>query len=210
MTFVKLKEYTTVYAEWEALLQHDPYVYGYKDFTFRSSANITRAEAAQMLYNASDRSGWEISNFTDVSQNDWFFNAVTSLCDDEIIFGYADDTFKPQNFITRAEFVAMVARCAQLEDLGDVEFNDVSSTHWASSAISMAMNSSLVSGYPDYTFNPDGYITRAEAVTIVNNLIGRTTAADDLPRMSMPFADVYKTNWAYYEIQKAAVAHTHE
>ncbi len=90
-----------------------------------------------------------------------------------IINGYPDNTFKPENQITRAEFSTIVTKLLNLDisDDEDIIFNDVEN-HWAKPYINKIYRKGLVSGYPDGTFKPQNNITYAEAITILVNGLG--------------------------------------
>ncbi len=91
-------------------------VAGYDDGTFRSDAEINRAEAVKILIGAvgfsnEDGSGSTATIFTDVQSTDWFAPYVNIASSREIVKGYeADNTFRPQNSITRAEAAAIIER----------------------------------------------------------------------------------------------------
>ncbi len=129
--------------------------------------------------------------------------------------GHDDGTFKPDDAITRAEFVAMCVRFYELTD--DVttgstnKFSDVASSHWAYSYINSAVAMDWIEGYSDGTFRPDNNITRAEVVTIVNRVTEREAdtdyISDNLNELNS-FSDVKdKSYWAYYDIFEAANEH---
>lgn len=79
--------------------------------------------------------------------------------------------------------------------------NDITG-HWAEETIKSWLNNGYVSGYPDGTFRPEGYVTRAEFVTMVNNLFGYTDKAE------LNLTDVNPGDWYYEEVQKHMVQAT--
>jgi len=85
----------------------------------------------------------------------------------------------------------------------------VSMNHLAHAYLYAAVEFGWITGYGDGTFLPDQYITRAEAVTIVNRMLDR--AADrrfvDRHEELDHFSDVPQTHWAYYDIMEAFDAH---
>lgn len=60
--------------------------------------------------------------------------------------------------------------------------------------------------YEDNTFLPDNYITRAEAVAIINRMLDR----NDMKEFDNPFRDVTQNHWAYMDIMEATVTHNVE
>ena len=94
-----------------------------------------------------------------------------------ILNGYSDGTFKPNASITRAEFATIAARFLSNPYSTKDRFYDTEG-HWAEVYINRAAEIGWIGGYPDGSFKPDQYITRAEAVTLVNNVLGRAPHAD--------------------------------
>jgi hypothetical protein len=108
----------------------------------------------------------------------WGFDQIASLIDEKIIDGYIqpDGTkkFEPENPVTRAEFLKLLAKTAG-EDItlaqGGKSFNDVRSGEWYYSYVMWASRNNIVSGYEDGEFRPSNNITRQEmAIMIVNYL----------------------------------------
>ena len=163
---------------------------GYPDGTFRPDAGITRAEAATLLRRATTMYGYYVRDdiFTDVEM--WAKQSINELAAAEVVKGYPDGTFRPNNTVTRAEFVAMLMRVVG-EQGGSSKFADVQG-HWAESYIAKATEYGYISGYPDGTFRPDANITRAEALKVVSEVFGFSSNGTD-----MRFTDVPNTHWAF-------------
>ena len=183
------------------------YVNGYPDGTFHPNADITRAEAAQMLYSLiinEDKADYADNalKFSDVSADDWYVKPVGYLSKWEIIKGYPDGTFKGDDAITRAEFCAILTRFVKLDEGGALDFNDVEASHWAYDNILTAFNKGWIIGYPDGSFRPEASITRAEAVTMINRAIGRNV--EDFSSCAMKFSDVGEDEWFYANILAAS------
>ncbi|PKM49500.1 MAG: hypothetical protein CVV02_15840 [Firmicutes bacterium HGW-Firmicutes-7] len=109
--------------------------------------------------------------------------AVGKLKAVKVMEGYPDGSFKPEGEITRAEFAKIAVVSMGLGDAaeaskGTTKFPDVDGTHWASGYINLAVNRSLVSGYPDGTYKPEGKLTNAEAITILTRLVGLGPVVD--------------------------------
>lgn len=171
---------------------------------------MTRAEVAQMFYNllrSKNVSGGE--TFSDVPADAWYATAVRALSGLGAIKGYGDGTYAPAKAITRAEFVTIAARFAD-RTTGTVTFSDVSESHWAYDTIGQAAYYGWVQGNEAGGFRPDAPITRAEAVRIVNTMLGRggdKSYIDAHSAALRQFPDVGPGHWAYYEIAEAANAH---
>lgn len=113
---------------------------------------------------------------SDVEGTD-YANAVERLGALDIIVGYEDGTFKPDNSITRAEFAAIAIRALGMEDIAidsvdNTKFADVRGTHWASGYINLATAQGIIVGYPDGTFKPEAQVTYSEAIAMLVRLLG--------------------------------------
>lgn len=190
---------------------HDAYIFGYEDGSFRPDKNITRAETAVIFYrtmNVADNGS--STTFKDVSPNAWYAKEVTALAEKGILKGYENGTFQPEASITRAEFAAIASRYGTVEENAANPFRDVLDSHWAKNAICYAAQKNWVSGYPDGTYRPDSKITRAEAIRILNQQLKRTPDKVTIENEKLnlnKYNDMDNTHWAYYEIMEAANAH---
>lgn len=209
---VKITGDITFYARIERSLsdlleteQHNAYMSGYDTNMFKPNRGITRAEAATMFSNLLRIDERKTKTFSDVTKNDWFYDAVGNIAELGIVGGYKDGSFKPNQNITRAEFVKMAVSFDTLE-YGAASFSDISETHWSNPYVYTATKKGWISGFTDGTFKPDTHITRAEAATIVNRMLGRTPP-EHIPADVRNFYDVYSDNWAYGQIVEATNAH---
>ena len=197
--------------------EHKAYIVGYEDGTFQPDGDMTRAEAAAIFARMiSEEKGEKISgnhSFTDVSENAWYADYIGYLAKYDIIKGYEDGTFKPDAPVTRAEFTAMTVRYYDLfHDVkypaNTTKYPDVSGSYWAVKDISYATNAKWLNGYADGSFKPDTNITRAEVVTVVNRMTGRTADKEyinDNLSVLNKFTDLKNNaHWAYYDILSAA------
>lgn len=213
---IPVTEDVTYSARWirhmEELLKldhHEVYITGYDNGLFGPSNSVTRAQTAMMFYKLLQRTDWEQRSFSDVQAGDWFADAVNTLAGLGILSGYEDGAFRPGREITRAEFVAVVMAFSQPSETPS-EFSDVPPTHWASKSIAAAVENGWISGYPDGTFHPEASISRAEAVSIVNKMLGRTADPDCVNAKDVKnFYDMFPSHWAYGAIVEASTAHYH-
>ena len=190
---------------------HYAYIVGYEDGSVQPEGDITRAEVAtiffRLLTDESRNEYWSQTNpYSDVSADDWFNNAVSTLTNAGVLDGYEDGTFKPNGNITRAEFATITARFFEATYDGENLFPDIAG-HWAQDYINEAANAGIVNGYEDGTFRPQQYITRAEAVTMVNRTIERHPDADHLLDDMITWPDNPETAWYYEQIQEATNSH---
>ena len=181
----------------------------------RPEGKITRAEVAtiyfRMLTDESRTKFWSQSNsYSDVKAGDWFNNAVSTLSNAGIIAGYEDGSFKPNGYITRAEFATIAARFFDVTYNGKDLFPDISG-HWAKDYINQAANKGFVNGYEDGTFKPDRNITRAEAVTLVNRTLDRHPDKNHFTKDMLVWPDnMDQTKWYYADMQEATNSHTYQ
>lgn len=193
---------------------HYAYIAGYPDGTVQPNGNITRAEVATIFFRLFTEeyrnTFWSVSApFTDVEATDWFNTEVATVASAGVVNGYPDGTFLPNNNITRAEFATIAARFLSEEYVGPDLFTDVSG-HWAQEYINRAANAGWINGYPDGSFHPDAYITRAEAMTLVNNMLGRMPHEDHLLAGMKVWVDNPSTMWYYEAVQEATNGHDYD
>ena len=191
---------------------HVAYIIGYVDGTVRPNNLITRAEVTTIFFRLlSDESRsefWSQTNpYSDVSRNLWCNNAISTLTNAGIILGYNDGTFKPDAPITRAQLAAIAVRFSTVIYDGDSTFNDVPSSHWASRYIALAEYLGWINGYRDNTFKPDQYITRAEAITLINRVLERDVEEEYMLPGMITWIDNPPYTWCYEAIQEATNSH---
>ncbi|MBR5459617.1 MAG: S-layer homology domain-containing protein, partial [Clostridia bacterium] len=186
------------------------YILGYEGNTFRPNANMTRAEActifARLLLNTQTIPDGYVTRFEDVKAGDWFYNAVAYLDQCGFFFRNKNTTYKPNEPITRAEFVDLAYLASNLgEGTDTVSFTDGPKDHFYYNSIVAAASTSLVNGYEDNTFRPDNTITRAEVVTVINRLLNLAVSEDTvLPdRLANNFVDI-GSHWAKLNVLMAA------
>ena len=196
---------------WLNLDDHDAYIQGYPDGTVKPQNNITRAEVAtiffRLLTDEAREYFWSTdSGFSDVKSSDWFNNAVATMVNAGIITGYNDGTFRPNDPISRAEFATIAARFLSDPYSLQDQFYDTEG-HWAEVYINRAAEVGWINGYNDGSFRPNKAITRAEAVTLVNNVLGREPHADYMLDDMITWPDNPKSAWYYEDIQEATNSH---
>lgn len=202
---------------WLNTNDHYSYLIGYSDGTVRPNGKITRAEVATIFFRLLDDDTrakyWSSKNdFSDVSADKWYNNAVSTLCNMGVIGGYADGTFRPDAPISRAEFAKIAVSFTQ--NNGSTTYNyftDVKTTDWFAPYVTAAKDAGLIEGYSDGSFKPESEITRAEACAIVNRTLGRKPSKAHMKisdRIDWP--DVQTTDWFYEAIMEATNSHTYQ
>ena len=195
---------------------HFNYIVGDADGKVHPERNITRAEVASIFFrllkdDVRSENLTDQNTFADVSADDWYNVAVSTMSDMGIVFGRTDYQFDPDAYITRAEFAAIAARFDSESYSGDDLFTDIEG-HWAENQINRAAEKGWITGYPDGTFDPNRYITRAEAVTMINRVLNRMPEDEDALHEDMKvFVDNADANaWYYLAIQEATNSHEYE
>ena len=233
VTEVKMTKNMTVYAAWvedngsagnghetpDSLNgeDHFAYVVGYPDGTVRPDANISRAEVTSIFFRllkpdeVRDKNLTSDNNFVDVNSPDWYHTAISTMAKLGIVKGRSADQFVPDAYITRAEFAVICARFDDSEFEIVDDFADVVG-HWAESEIHEAAAHGWIRGYDDHTFRPDQFISRAEAMTMINRVLNRVpeTASDLLDAMIQWPDNSDATAWYYLPVQEATNSHDYE
>ncbi|MFJ7921819.1 InlB B-repeat-containing protein [Lysinibacillus fusiformis] len=198
---------------------HIAYIRGNADGTFRPNAFVTRAQMAsmfarQLTVNAIPTSK---ATFTDTVQHD-AKDAIEFVKHTGLFNGVTEASFQPNGFISRAQMAVVAARWIEKHCVNKPNadfckpisqsnvFTDVSNHHWAVEAIHTVNARGIMTGTTANTFDPEGYLTRAQAVKILNHLFERQVTTEHQKPI---FKDVPSNHWAFKEIQEAAVKHSH-
>jgi uncharacterized repeat protein (TIGR02543 family) len=159
----------------------DGIVGGYPDGTFKPGHSVTRAEFAVMLMNALKPSEASAAlKFVDEADiPTWAKQAVGQAVEQGILNGYKDGTFRSDEQITRAEMALMIARAVQLT-IDDVDApsgfaDDASIPAWAKGAASVLRELGIMTGTGGNRFNSRADVTRAEAVTVLLQMLEHTS-----------------------------------
>lgn len=176
----------------------------------RPDAPLTRGELAQMLYallDAGTKAGSYQSPFSDITGKDCT-QAVAYLASYGILTGYADGTFHPDAPVSRAAFAVLLHRSQFAAPAGqygeEFVFADVPAGYWAEKYIYSAKVLGWLQGSADGLFHPEREITRAEAVTAINRMLGRDESVTELLSIENPFPDLTENHWAYMNVLEAA------
>ena len=220
---IRMTSNNTVYAGWERTGvpdrlngdEHFAYIIGRDDGLVHPEAPITRAEVATIFFRlltdeARDEYLTGTSPFADVASDAWYATAVATMQAMGIVEGRSPSAFDPEAPITRGEFAAIAARFDSAPYHGDDRFSDISG-HWAAGYINQAAVKGWVEGQPDGSFAPDRSITRAEAMTTINRVLGRLPeTADDLLDDMIAWPDNPPDAWYYLAVQEATNSHDYE
>ncbi|HYX13229.1 MAG TPA: fasciclin domain-containing protein [Nostoc sp.] len=123
-------------------------------------------------------------NLSDVSSDYWARPFIQALADNNVISGFPDGSFRPNQGVTRAEFAALIQKAFpnqnRVRQLSAGGFKDVPAGYWAASAIQNAYETGFLAGYPGNVFRPSEQIPKVQAIVAVTNglaLTGSTTGA---------------------------------
>lgn len=109
------------------------------------------------------------------AQNDisghWAEKTIAEWQEKGLIKGYSDGSFKPDNSISRAEFVVIMNNAKGFNEVGEISLKDVAEDDWFYEAVAKAVTEGYTKGYEDGTFRPDNTITRAEAAVMMANVM---------------------------------------
>lgn len=160
------------------------YVYGHgimtgtSDTAFSPNLTTTRGMIVSILNRLEDGPTAEVAGFTDVADGDWYADAVNWAASEGIVAGYEDNTFRPNDPITREQLAAMlmnyaawkgedVSVCADLSG-----YNDAASvSSWAAETVQWAVAEGLISGMPGNLLEPQGSATRAQVAAILERFL---------------------------------------
>lgn len=191
-------------------VDHFAYIAGYDDGTVRPNNPLTRAQVATIFYRlltdlARDIYFQETNSFPDVPDDFWACKAISTLTNAGILGGFEDGTFRPNAYITRAQFAAMAARFDSVVPGLANPFSDVAEDYWARDLIAYAAFQGWVEG--GGTFRPLENITRAEAMGFLNNVLERRVDAEGLVEGYTTFTDVPAGDPWYYVVAEATNTH---
>lgn len=205
--YVEAEEEAAAEAEQPEPKEHLPYIFGFGDRTFKPEDGVTRAQMALML-SAVLGSGAAAPagglSYADVPTGHWAAQAISAAGQAGLMSGVAVGEFAPEQTVTRAQMAAIVDRWINHSGGGlNVAYTDVTPEHWAYEAIARAGARGVMIGFGDGSFQPEKTLTRAEAVVVLNQLLGRGS----LGGLTPTFADVPAGHWAFGAIEEAARAH---
>lgn len=194
---------------------HYAYIVGGPNGTVRPNDSMTRAGVATIFFrllkdSVRDANLLTSNTYTDVPDGHWANTAISTMTGLGIVQGRSTTTFDPKAPITRAQFAAICARFDTGKSNGEQTFSDIQG-HWAEKYIQRAAELGWIKGFEDGTFRPDTYITRAQAMTMINRVLNRIPEdeSDLLPGMNV-WPDCNPGDWFYLAVQEATNSHDFE
>ncbi|MGE4284616.1 MAG: S-layer homology domain-containing protein [Clostridia bacterium] len=154
---------------------------------YEPDRDITRAEFAAVIVRALGlAAGTGDNSFADVKTSDWYTGYVETAVSYDIISGYSDGTFGPNDKITREQAMTMIVRAMKLtglySTLTDAEISTqisnytdgVSASEYAEESIAICLKNGLLSGKSSNSLAPKDYLTRAEAAVIIRRMLEKS------------------------------------
>lgn len=147
---------------------------GYSDNSFKPNKNMTRAELVTIINRLLGNQVQNTKYVPDINAKDWFYTEIRKGIQSGIIQGNAEGYVRPNDLVTREEAIIMLQRALVPIDITGVtgEFADSSDiSEWSKQAVNTFWKQNYIKGYSDNTIRPKNYITRAEVVKIIENMI---------------------------------------
>ncbi|MCC5910357.1 MAG: S-layer homology domain-containing protein, partial [Clostridiaceae bacterium] len=110
------------------------------------------------------------ASFTDIDGH-WAKERIITWSEDGVVNGYPDESFRPNNSITRAEFMSLIDKAFELTEEAEIAYPDVDENAWYYDLVKRAQAQGYISGYDDGTMKPENPITRQEAAAIVTRIM---------------------------------------
>ncbi|XZF60649.1 MAG: S-layer homology domain-containing protein [Gloeotrichia echinulata DVL01] len=131
------------------------------------------------------------ANLSDVGSDYWAHPFIQALVKRNIIAGFPDGTFKPDQPVNRAEFATMIQKAFNQNPIREsaTRFSDVPANYWAATAIQKAYETGFMTGYPGNLFRPNQQIPKVQAIVAITNGLGLNTSQTGLGG-----ADTYYTD----------------
>ena len=185
------------------------YMKGYPDGSFKPASVVTRAEVAVMISNLirDDEEIDQSLEFTDVKKGNWAYDSVNYLRTKNILSSDNGGKYSVKDNMSRAELCSVIVKAYHLtkEDGVSKKFSDIEKNEYKE-YIEIMVSNGYMSGYPDGTFKPDKKVSRAEIASILNDVLGRPEAIEELKKMNSKLVipkDVNANHWAYSNIVSA-------
>ncbi len=165
---------------------YNPVVYVYEnglmtgtsDTTFEPNTHLSRAMLVAVLHRLEGSPSAESAGFSDVSEGDWYAQAVNWAASVGVVNGFDDGTFQPNTAITREQLAAILRNYAAYKGLdvstsGDLStYTDAASvSDWAKESVTWAVGQGLLSGVTDDTLAPQACATRAQVAAILQRYL---------------------------------------
>lgn len=133
--------------------------------------------------------------FTDVSEASATYAAIKEMSEKEIITGFEDATFRPDEKVTRGQTAAIINRVLQLKPKVMSHFTDVPKSYRFAYDIAAIREAGIVNGFEDRTFRPNDNMTRNEMAAILERAF--ELKASQTASAHIEYEDIRPDHWAY-------------
>ena len=153
---------------------------GTSETTFSPDANITRGQIVTMLWRKDGSPAASGGDFADVASTAYYAQAIAWAASNDIVTGYGDEKFGPDDSITREQLAAILYRYAKYkgmdvsvgEDTNILDFDDAQSiSSYAVSAIQWACGAGIMNGTDTLKLSPKATATRAQAACMMQRFL---------------------------------------
>ena len=175
------------------------FVQGFPDGTFRPDDPVTRAQFTTMVNRALGNTGTAALTFTDVPHYEWFHSDVARAFAAAYVGGFEDNTFRPNNPITRQEAAVMLSRIVPTHGAGGnlnvfADRGDIAD--WAFSAMQKINGRGYMGGFDDGRLHPLANLTRAQTARIIGQILENENIirTDPIARSGQTFSNTIFPN----------------
>ncbi|BAY30950.1 beta-Ig-H3/fasciclin [Nostoc carneum NIES-2107] len=146
--------------------------------TGKTTSGTTAPATTTPVNTAPTTTAQATTSLSDVGSDYWASPFIQALAQRNVIAGFPDGTFKPNQAVTRAQFAAMIQKAFNQNSVRQLPaggFSDVPSNFWAADAIREAYETGFMSGYPGNVFLPNQQIPRVQAIVAITSGLGLTS-----------------------------------
>ncbi len=134
-------------------------------------------------------------------QNHWAAKPIQNLADREVISGYPDGTFKPDQAVTRAELAKIISKAMDYQPVNGSKFPDIEG-HWAASYMNALAEQKVMNSFDDGNFQPERTVNRAQLTTFIARILNLAKPEEKFGQdWSASFIDVPNDHWAFRYIE---------
>lgn len=149
---------------------------GYSETKFAPNDKLSRAQACQVIYNIADADEQATEAiFSDVALDQWYTNAISWASKNDVVSGYGNNLFGPNDAITREQMAAILYRYVGAPSVETDNLANYTDAHqisdWATDALNWCVENKIMVGNGNGTMTPNKVITRAEVATIMMNFM---------------------------------------
>ncbi|MFJ7953184.1 DUF6612 family protein [Lysinibacillus sp. NPDC096418] len=165
---------------------------GYNDGTFKPAQAVTRGQAAKIIVNAFELAAAdsvEKQSFKDLNKSSEYYESITKLTALGVVKGYDDNTFRPNETVTRGQLAVMIARALNLNAKGTSPYTDVPEGSPYANAVTALYEAGISKGISATEYGVNDKVTRGQLATFIVNAM--TTTPTVSQPSSLPLEEVF-------------------